>query len=55
MNRKEIKKRLYENGTIGLDLSPGNKLELEAYWMIVELEKEVEQLKLKDVIGPGDQ
>lgn len=45
MTREEIKKKLFENGTIGLDLSPGHELELEAFLAIVELEEEIKQLK----------
>ena len=48
MTREELKQKLYDNGTIGSDLSPGNRLELEAYWTIVELEKEIEELKTNE-------
>lgn len=45
MTHEEIKKKLFENGTIGLDLSPGHELELEAFLAIVELEEEIKKLK----------
>lgn len=45
MTREELKQKLYENGSIGLDFSPGNQIELEAYWTIIELEKEIKELK----------
>ncbi len=39
---QELIERLKENGNIGLDLSPGNKTELQAYDLILELIAELD-------------
>lgn len=41
MTPAELKKKLVENGSTGLDLSPGDPVALEAYHYILDLEKVV--------------